>query len=181
MRESRRAAPPEPRTLRLALTYLWRAMRLRCPVCGQSRIFIPLLRTRSIMDWLTPLDGCPRCGYPYEREPGYFLFSLWVLNFGFVAMTGLLSYLWLELFADVSTPVLIASVALPAPVLGLAIARHAKALFIALDHFFDPFVPIDWPEDSGDDDGGDQRPERPGQGGGGTGVKLPEPEPAGAR
>lgn len=181
MREGRRVAPPQRKTLRLALAYLGRALLLRCPVCGRSPIFVPLLRTRSVMDWLTPLDGCPRCGYPYEREPGYFLFSLWVLNFGFVAGTGLLTYLWLELFADVSTPMLLASVALPAPLLGLAIARHAKALFIALDHFFDPFVPIDWPEEGGDDDGGDQKPERPGHGGGDVGAKLPEPAGVGDR
>lgn len=132
------------------------------------------------MDWFTPLDGCPRCGFPYEREPGYFLFSQWVINFGFVATTGLISYLWLELFADVSTTVLLLLTVTPAPLLGIAIARHAKALFIALDHFFDPFVLPDWSDESGDDDGGDQTPAKPDRGGGGTGLKLPEtaPEPA---
>lgn len=183
MSESRRAVPPEPRTLWLALAFLGRALRLRCPVCGQSRIFVPLRQTRSLHDWFNPLDGCPRCGYPYEREPGYFLFALWVLNFGFVASVGILLYVSLEMFANVSTPVLLLATAGPAPLLGIVVARHAKALFIALDHFFEPFEPIDWGDEHGDDDGGDQSRERPSRGGGGTGLDLPEerPELAGMR
>jgi uncharacterized protein (DUF983 family) len=160
--------PPEPRSFRLALIYLWRAMRLQCPVCGRSPIFIPFWRTRSVMDWFTPLDGCPRCGFPYEREPGYFLFSLFVLNFGFVVSVALVTYIFLEYYANVSTAVLLIGTGLPAPFVAILIARHAKALFIAVDHFFDPFIR----ESVGDDDSGrggddgDLRLDRPPSGGG---------------
>ena len=171
--------PPEPRTFRLALIFIWRAMRLKCPVCGKSPLFVPVRRTRSIMDWFTPLDGCPRCGFPYEREAGYFLFSLWVLNFGFVVCVALITYIFLEYYADVSTPVLLVATGLPAPFMGILIARHAKALFIALDHFFDPFQRVAVSDDDsgrGGDDDGDLRLDRPPTGGGAPGRKTGEEE-----
>ncbi len=172
---------PEPRTFRLALIFLWRALRLKCPVCGRSPIFVPVTRTRSVMDWFTPLDGCPRCGFPFEREPGYFLFSLWVLNFGFVVSVALISYIFLEYYCDVSTPVLLVATGLPAPFVGILIARHAKALFIAVDHFIDPFVrvPVSDDDDSGrsDDDDGDLRLDRPPTGGGAPARKADDDDP----
>ena len=47
------------RTLRL----FWRALRLRCPNCGQGRLFTSWLRMR---------ERCPVCGLKLERgEEGY--------------------------------------------------------------------------------------------------------------
>ena len=43
-----------------------------------------------------PLDGCPRCGYPFEREPGYFLLSIFAINYGVGALLGLVIYLVLD-------------------------------------------------------------------------------------
>jgi uncharacterized protein (DUF983 family) len=117
-----------------------RALILRCPECGVSPIFLPLKKVRSLYDYFTPLDGCPRCGYAYEREQGYFLLAVWGVNYGIVAglgaavglfiqskyNPGLWSPMWLWL--------------LPMPVLSFALARHAKALFLAMDHYFDPHV-----------------------------------------
>ena len=144
-------------------------MRLRCPVCGRSPIFVPLRRTRSLMDWFTPLDGCPRCGFPFEREAGYFLFSLFVLNFGFVVSVALASYIVLEYYLRVSTAVLMIGSCLPVPFLAILIARHAKALFIAVDHFFDPFIrePVGDDDSGRGGDDGDLRLDRPPSGGGG--------------
>ena len=47
-----------------------------------SPLFLPARRTESITDWFTMLPGCPRCNYGYEREEGYFLFALSLINFG---------------------------------------------------------------------------------------------------
>ena len=58
------------------------ALRWKCPTCGVSPIFIPWYEVRSLRDWFMPLDGCPRCGYPFEREPGYFLLSIFAINYG---------------------------------------------------------------------------------------------------
>src|SRR5690349_1329720 len=65
------AAPTRPNLWQ----FLFRAIRLRCPECGVSPMFVPVARTRSLRDWFTPLDGCPRCGYAYDREDGYFLLA----------------------------------------------------------------------------------------------------------
>ncbi len=113
-------------------------MSLRCPECGVSPIFMPWRRTRSVDDWFRPLDGCPRCGYAYEREQGYFLLATWVVNYGVVTVMaiaigffildrwhpGLWSPIWLGF--------------LPMPLISVLIARHAKAIFLAVDHYCDP-------------------------------------------
>jgi uncharacterized protein (DUF983 family) len=121
-----------------ARVYLWRALLLRCPVCGQTPIFPSLARTRTLHDWFTPLDGCPRCGYPYDREPGYFLLSIWAINYGITALLGLLLYGAFEWFFDWPVWTLIAAVVGPVVTFNLLFVRHSKAIFIAWDHFFDP-------------------------------------------
>src|SRR5207249_7498822 len=72
------------------------ALRLRCPACGETPLFIPWFQVRTLRDWFMPLDGCPRCGYPFEREPGYFLLSIFAINYGVGALLGLLIYLVLD-------------------------------------------------------------------------------------
>ena len=62
-----------------------------CPECGISPIFTPMRNVRTLYDWFTPLDGCPICGYAYEREQGYFLLSIWGLNYGLIAGFGTLA------------------------------------------------------------------------------------------
>jgi uncharacterized protein (DUF983 family) len=129
------------RGLRRLGIYFWRASRLRCPHCGTKPMFVPLRRTRSLHDWFTPLDGCPRCGYPYEREIGYFLMAIWAVGYGFGALFGLAIYLVLERYYDVSITTLLLATLIPVLVFAVIFARHAKAYFLALDHYFDPPVP----------------------------------------
>lgn len=131
-----------------ARDYFWRAMLLQCPVCGTKPIFPPLARTRRLSDWLTPLDGCPRCGYAYDREPGYFLLSVWAINYGVAALLGLFLYLVFEWFYEWPVWNLIAAVVVPVVVFNILFARHSKSIFIAWDHLFDPH------EREGGDDGG---------------------------
>lgn len=77
-----------PRTLKKGLRYFCRSMMLRCPTCGEKPIFPPARKVRSLGDWFTPLDGCPQCGYPYEREAGYFLMAIWGVNYGLIGLGG---------------------------------------------------------------------------------------------
>lgn len=91
-----------------------------------------------MFDWLKPLDGCPRCGYAYEREQGYFLLSIWGLNYGVVGGTGLIVGLTLQRFYDPGPYSPIWLVLLFMPVMSFLHARHAKSLFPAMDHYFDP-------------------------------------------
>lgn len=126
---------------RLAILYLLRALFLRCPTCGISPIFVPLKKTRSLRDWFTPLDGCPRCGYPYEREPGYFLMAIWAINYGLGSLLGIILYLFLEWRYNLPIWNLMAVVIIPVIFFNIFFARHSKALFLALDHFCDPHEP----------------------------------------
>ena len=113
-------------------------MRLRCPVCGKSRIFVPWHALRSLRDWFSPLDGCPRCGYAYERETGYFLLSIWAVNYGFGSLLGIAIYLVLETRFTLPLKELLFWVICPVVLFNLLFARHSKSLFLALDHYFDP-------------------------------------------
>jgi uncharacterized protein (DUF983 family) len=152
--------------------YLGRAMLLRCPVCGKSPIFPPLRSTRTLRDWFTPLDGCPRCGYPYEREPGYFLASVWIINYGAGSMLGILIYVILELTTNLPIGRMLAAVLSPIVVFNFLFARHSKSLFIAIDHLSDPH------EKEGGDDGGNlPAPKPPSSGSPAPSKPIPKPDP----
>ena len=138
------ASPGPPTTaaeVRRALRFLGRALRLRCPECGISPMYVPLARTRSLDDWVTPLDGCPRCGYAYKREAGYFLLAIWGVHYFTVTGLGLLTGLLIDIFfTGVPIWLLILCVCLPTLAFGFLFIRHAKAVYLAIDHFFDPHV-----------------------------------------
>lgn len=129
-----------PRTLRKGLLYLGRSLRLRCPTCGEKPIFPPLRKTRSLTDWFTPLDGCPQCGYAYEREEGYFLMAIWGVNYGLIGLGAMSLYFILRINTDWNPLWLFCGTVLPAPLACIFFARHAKSMFLALDHFFDPHL-----------------------------------------
>ena len=124
--------------LRRALLYVRRACLLKCPECGTRPVFLPILRIRRLRDYFTPLDGCPRCGYAYERETGYFLLSIWAINYGFGSILGIAIYCYLEFSYHLSLPMLLVGVITPVVLFNFLFARHSKALFLALDHYFDP-------------------------------------------
>ena|SRR6266545_4021782 len=132
----RHSHPERPKAWR----YIRRALHLRCPECGISPIFVPLRRVRSLFDYFTPLDGCPRCGYAYEREEGYFLLAVWGVNYGIVAGLGTIVGLWIQhrYHPGIWSPFWLWL--LPMPLLSFLLVRHAKSLFLAMDHYFDPHL-----------------------------------------
>lgn len=85
-----------------------------------------------------PLEGCPKCHYKYEREPGYFLLSTWALNYGLVGGTGLAIALAAEWLWHPPFWLTMSCVALPVIIANMLFVRHSKALFLAFDHFMDP-------------------------------------------
>lgn len=86
------------------------------------------------------LPGCPRCGYTYNREPGYFLFALWLINFGIVAIFGIGLLFALDTLFELSTAQLLFFILVPLWVLGILSVRHTKAFFLALDHLLSPHL-----------------------------------------
>lgn len=142
--------------LQRALRYFGRACLLKCPECGTKPVFVPLFRIRCLRDYFTPLDGCPRCGYAYERETGYFLLSIWAINYGFGSLLGIAIYCYLEFNFHLSLPVLLAAVISPVVLFNFLFARHSKAFFLALDHYFDPHT-----KDGSGGNGGSGKPNPP--------------------
>jgi uncharacterized protein (DUF983 family) len=59
---------PTPRTL------LWRGVTKRCPRCGSGGIYDT---------WFRMKPRCGRCGYLFEREPGFFV-GAYLINFAIV-------------------------------------------------------------------------------------------------
>ena len=49
---------------------LRRALWKRCPICGGGKLFT---------GWFRMKERCPRCGYLFEREEGFFL-GAYVIN-----------------------------------------------------------------------------------------------------
>ena len=62
---------------------LWsRALRLRCPACGQAPIF---------RGWFAMHEACAACGRRFDRGPGYLLGSIY-FNYGVTAMLVIVFY-----------------------------------------------------------------------------------------
>lgn len=137
---SPRPPPPPRRSLRLAWIYFARALHLRCPECGVSPVFPPVRAIRSPAQIFDTLDGCPRCGYPYEREPGYFLMATWAVSYSVGAFPALALYLYLEYVRNASLTTILWTCIPLSLLLTLLTIRHARAVWLAIDHFFDPHV-----------------------------------------
>ena len=152
-----RSEPPESDSPQFSWRrFLWmigNALHWKCPTCGQRPLFVPWYRVRNLRDWFVPLDGCPACGYPFDREPGYFLLSIFAINYGVASILGVAVYLLLDFGFRLPIWQTLAITIAPIPFFNLWFARHSKALFIAFDLFWDPH--------QRDDDGGDPGTEAP--------------------
>jgi uncharacterized protein (DUF983 family) len=106
-----------------------RALRLVCPICGKGSLFRGLLSMH---------DACPSCGAKFEREPGFFLGSIYI-NYGITALVTLGGYL-----AMMFTGVLeqewkrLAILLTVAIILPLLLHRHARSLWLGFDQWHDP-------------------------------------------
>lgn len=114
------AAPPRGLLLQ-------RALRLHCPRCGEEKMFQGLFHMNP---------RCGHCGLKYEREPGYFLGSIYI-NYAATAVLCSVMYIFgrfrFRLSNQLLLPILLAFCIL-FPVL---IFRHARAWWLAMDLSFD--------------------------------------------
>ena len=118
MTEGGRAAKPD------LLKTLARALRLRCPVCGESNVFRAPFQVRH---------HCPACRALFQREAGFFVGAIMlnvVVTEGAVMFAFGLCLLALEGGSTLTLPVLFA-VALLFPVL---FYHHSWSLWLAGDH-----------------------------------------------
>jgi len=107
---------------------LGRALRLRCPLCGQGKLF---------RGWLTMHRECPNCGVKFEREPGFFLGSIYI-NYGLTSLIVAIAYPVLLFGGFVAeTPLLIGSLVFVV-VFSLLIFPWARSLWLGFDQWRDP-------------------------------------------
>jgi uncharacterized protein (DUF983 family) len=106
---------------------LSRAIRLKCPQCGESKMF---------HHWLSMYPTCPHCGLKYEREPGYFLGSIYV-NYGLTAMTTTFFYVTLHFGAGVANWWLVPPLLAFCILFPIAFFPYARAYWLAMDLSFD--------------------------------------------
>lgn len=105
-----------------------RALRLRCPLCGQGRLFKGLFAMN---------ERCPHCSVKFEREPGFFLGSIYI-NYGVTAVVTSVLYLALMFSnwrSDIEQMGVTVAVAILLP---LFLHRHARSLWAGFDQWRDP-------------------------------------------
>jgi uncharacterized protein (DUF983 family) len=107
---------------------LGRSLRLRCPLCGRGKLF---------RGWLSMHAQCSNCGVKFEREPGFFLGSIYI-NYGLTALIVALAYPVL-LFNKIvgERPLLIGALAFTV-VFPLLLFPWARSLWLAFDQWHDP-------------------------------------------
>jgi uncharacterized protein (DUF983 family) len=107
------------------------AVRLRCPVCKNARVFPALMRMA---------DACPSCGTPLKREAGYFLGSIY-FNYGATCVLAGIVYFGLLFGVETSQGVALAAGVGIAVLFPFWFWRYARSFWLMLDQYFDPRVP----------------------------------------
>ena len=107
---------------------LGRAIRLRCPICGEGKLFGNYLRMEK---------NCSHCGLKFEREPGFFLGSIYI-NYGLTAVIVAVAYpilLFNKVVAE--TPLLVGALAFTL-VFPILLFPFARSLWLGFDQWQDP-------------------------------------------
>ncbi|GAC1315176.1 MAG: hypothetical protein NVSMB14_15210 [Isosphaeraceae bacterium] len=128
---------PEPRVPVVgenpsAWTLFVRAVRLRCPVCGKGKVF------PGAFNFMKMKPSCEFCGRVYEREPGFFLGSIY-FNYGatviFATVFYFIPFFWQgRPVQSLLVPIIIFCIVFP-----LVFFRYSRCLFMSFDHFFSTF------------------------------------------
>lgn len=109
-------------------TLLARALRLACPICGRGKLY------RS---WFGMHKACPNCGLHYEREPGFFLGSIYI-NYGLTVLIVAIAYpVLLFGYGLPETPLLAGSLAFTL-LFPMLVFPWARSLWLGFDQWRDP-------------------------------------------
>lgn len=118
--------------MRRYFTLVGRALRLRCPLCGVGKLFRGLFRMNAY---------CPHCGISLQREPGFFLGSIY-FNYGLTALITAIAYPVL-MFNGVPDKYLVPATLSFALLFPLWFFRYARSLWLGFDQYMDP-RPGEW-------------------------------------
>jgi uncharacterized protein (DUF983 family) len=117
--------PTRPASNRLKLATI---VRLRCPRCGQGRLF---------RGWFRMLPACEHCGLDFQREPGFFLGSIYV-NYGAASVIAGTTYVVLTMGLGWPPPWVLAGCLAFTVVFPLWFFRYARTVFFAVDYYANP-------------------------------------------
>ena len=107
---------------------LWsRALRLRCPRCGEGPLFA---------GWFQMHERCSACRLKFERSPGYFLGSTY-FNYGQTALMTTAVYVILVFGWGIPKQWVAPPLAVYCVLWPLFWFRYARAFWLAFDCFFD--------------------------------------------
>ena len=115
---------PVPRNVLLS-----RAVRLKCPQCGASKLF---------HHWVLMYPKCDYCGLTYEREPGYFLGSIYI-NYGLTATTTTIAYVAFHLVLGYSNQWVVPPLLAYCILFPILFFPFARAYWLAMDLSFDRY------------------------------------------
>ena len=103
-----------------------RALRLKCPRCGVGKLF---------KGWFME-ERCSGCQFKYEREPGYFLGSIY-FNYGWTCLSMTVAYMVLHVALEIENLYVVPPLALYAFSFPVFFHRYARAIWLAFDCNFD--------------------------------------------
>jgi uncharacterized protein (DUF983 family) len=100
-----------------------RGLTLRCPMCAGEGMFEGLLWMRR---------GCGRCGFRYERGPGYFLGSTYI-NYGLTVLLTTWTYILCRFVWGLGRWTLIPGLATFSVIFPVVFFRYARSLWLSID------------------------------------------------
>lgn len=105
-----------------------RSLRLRCPRCGEGRLF---------SGWFRMPDRCETCGLDLKREPGFYLGSIYV-NYGLTALVVTIAFVSAQLTGHGRSPILFWTMGAWCLLFPLWFFRYARSLWLGMDQYVDP-------------------------------------------
>lgn len=105
-----------------------RALRLRCPVCGEGKLFRGIIAIN---------ENCPNCEIKIEREPGFFLGAIY-FNYGLTAMLTLIAYALLRFTTELTSKQVLGTTLAISVLFPIWFHRYARSLWAGFDQWHDP-------------------------------------------
>ncbi|HEX3654227.1 MAG TPA: DUF983 domain-containing protein [Pirellulales bacterium] len=112
------------------VNFIRRSLRLRCPRCGQGKLFAGWFRMHS---------HCSYCNLAFDREPGYFLGSIY-FNYGLTALIVTAAYM-AGFFLGVQQETLLYGLMAFCLLFPLWFFRYARSLWMGFDELMDAREP----------------------------------------
>ncbi|MEM7313563.1 MAG: DUF983 domain-containing protein [Planctomycetota bacterium] len=107
---------------------LYRAIRLRCPVCGEGKLF---------RGYFAMHETCPVCTLKFEREPGFFLGAIY-FNYGITAILTSVGYGVLRFGTSLTSKQVLAITVAVATIFPIWLFRYARSWWLGFDQLHDP-------------------------------------------